>query len=190
MLRTRDQRPGRHATNERRTSPPRILLTGRPGCGKTTVILRTLELLDRATAGFYTEEVRQRGARIGFDLVTLDGRRVPFARAGASGPRVGRYGVDVTTFENVGVSALERGLDRTDTLLVIDELGKMEFMSDAFVSLLPLIFDAPNAILATVLQGRHPVADPLRTQPGVEVIEVSSSNRDVLPLQLADRLSL
>ncbi|UCC82578.1 MAG: hypothetical protein JSW46_16625, partial [Gemmatimonadota bacterium] len=85
-------------------APPRILLTGRPGCGKTTVIKRAVELIgpDRC-AGFYTEDVREKGRRIGFDVVTLDGRRGPLARAGARGPRVSRYGVELASFEGLGV---------------------------------------------------------------------------------------
>lgn len=38
--------------------PPRILLTGVPGVGKTTVIREVAGLLAPAAAGFYTEETR------------------------------------------------------------------------------------------------------------------------------------
>ena len=37
-----------------------ILLTGRPGCGKTTLIKRVVEELALPAGGFYTEEIRQR----------------------------------------------------------------------------------------------------------------------------------
>ena len=47
-----------------------ILLTGHPGIGKTTVIMRLAErLVDRTLAGFYTEELRLGAQRQGFRAV-------------------------------------------------------------------------------------------------------------------------
>ncbi len=141
-------------------------------------------------AGFYTEERRREGRRVGFDVVTVDGRRGPLARAGARGPRVGRYGVDLESFERVGVAELERGLAADVDLLVVDEIGKMELFSERFVSLLERLFDPAeeHAVLGTILRGRHPKADWLRSQSGVEIIEVTQTNRDALPRRLAERL--
>lgn len=169
--------------------PLRILLTGRPGCGKTTVVLRTVELLGRRAAGFYTAEVREGGTRVGFDVVALHGLRGPLARIGAQGPRVGRYGVDVASFERIGVRALEAGLVEPGVLLVVDELGKMEFQSARFVELLPKVFAAGNSVLGTILEARHPVADRYRRAEGVEVIRVAAANREGLPGELARRLA-
>lgn len=172
-----------------RSIPPRVLLTGPPGCGKTTALLRTLELVNRLAAGFYTAEVRERGERVGFDVVTLDGRRGPLARIGARGPRVGRYGVDVDSFERVGVRALEAGLGDPGVLLVVDELGKMELQSQRFVELLPPVFVARNPLIGTILERPHPVADRYRGAEGVVVIRVTVGNRVELPRELAGRLS-
>src|SRR3990170_2328279 len=49
-----------------------ILLTGRPGCGKATLIREVVRSLDVPAGGFYTEEVRAAGRRLGFDLAALD----------------------------------------------------------------------------------------------------------------------
>ena len=171
--------------------PLRILLTGLPGCGKTTVVRRTLRLLSQPAAGFYTEEVRGRGGgvRLGFDVVALDGRRGPLARVGRPGPRVGKYAVDLESFEDVGVRALEAGLREPHQLLVLDEVGKMEFLSTAFVILLERVFQGPNPVLGTILSRRHPLGDRLRQAPGVKLIEVTTQNRDALPVELARRFS-
>src|SRR5919202_3817067 len=73
-----------------------LLLTGPPGFGKTTVIRRLVERLgDLRLAGFYTEEVREQGQRVGFEAVTLSGRRaLPAHIRSRSRHRVGRYGVE------------------------------------------------------------------------------------------------
>jgi nucleoside-triphosphatase len=166
----------------------RILLTGPPGCGKTTVILRTLGLLSHPAAGFYTEELRSGGGgRLGFDVVALDGRRGPLARVGRAGPQVGKYAVDLSSFEEIGMRAVEAGLAEPHILLVIDELGKMELLSRAFATLLERAFQSSNPMLGTILHGPHPLADRFRHAPGVELIEVGRRNRDSLPAELAGR---
>jgi nucleoside-triphosphatase len=172
-----------------RTTPTRILLTGSPGCGKTTVIRRTVASLNRRAAGFYTEEVRDGKQRVGFDVVTLGGERGRLSRVGIPGPNVGKYGVDVRSFERVGIAALERGLDDPETLLVLDELGRMEFSSRRFVELLPEVFRAPNPLLGTIMRRAHPVADRYRARPGVEVVEVTSGDREELAQRLAARFA-
>ncbi|KAJ1153618.1 hypothetical protein NDU88_006377, partial [Pleurodeles waltl] len=51
--------------------------------GKTTLVQKTVESLKSSAipvVGFYTEEVRQSGKRIGFDVVTLSGRRGTLSR--------------------------------------------------------------------------------------------------------------
>lgn len=167
--------------------PPRILLSGRPGCGKTTVIQRSLELIghDRC-AGFYTREVREGEQRIGFDVVTLDGRRGPLARIGIAGPRVGRYGVDIRSFERLALPALAARADGSQRrILVLDEIGKMELLSMAFIELLRRLVDDPSsAILGTVLAGRHPVVDAIRCRDDIELIQVTTGNRDGLPAKI------
>jgi hypothetical protein len=53
---------------------PVILLTGQPGVGKTTVIKQSVSRLGDKAGGFYTREVRERGRRVGFEIVTLAGQ--------------------------------------------------------------------------------------------------------------------
>jgi nucleoside-triphosphatase len=73
---------------------------------------------------------------------------------------------------------------------VLDELGKMEFLSPAFVILLERVFQSPNPVLGTILYRRHPLGDRLRRTPGVELIQVTTQNRDALPADLARRFSI
>ena len=45
-----------------------ILLTGPPRVGKTTLIMRVIEKIkNRGIGGFYTEEIREKGVRTGFN---------------------------------------------------------------------------------------------------------------------------
>lgn len=165
-------------------APLKILLTGPPRVGKTTCIEKLLERLGVEASGFFTREVRRAGKRVGFDVESLDGRRGPLARAGQPSPhRVGRYGVDLASFEAVALPALEAGL-ASGALLVIDEIGKMELFSDAFTALVARAVEGPNALVGTVMVGNPPFVRRIKTNPAVTLIEVTRADRDELPAKL------
>jgi nucleoside-triphosphatase THEP1 len=48
-----------------------ILITGLPGCGKSTLIERIVRKLERPAIGFFTREIREKGRRVGFSINTL-----------------------------------------------------------------------------------------------------------------------
>jgi nucleoside-triphosphatase len=164
-----------------------ILLTGRPGVGKTTVIMRLAELVaGRTVAGFYTEEIRHAKGREGFRAVTFAGQTAILAHISSkSRSRVGRYGVEVADFEALVLPELARRCD----LVIIDEIGKMECFSSRFVSAARELLDGAVPVVATVaVKGGGFVAE-VKARPDVETREVTTSNRDELPQRLAERLT-
>ncbi|MEW5768361.1 MAG: nucleoside-triphosphatase [bacterium] len=52
-----------------------ILITGRPKVGKTTLLKKIIPYLKDA-GGFYTEDVCEKDNRVGFAIVTLNGKRL------------------------------------------------------------------------------------------------------------------
>ena len=166
---------------DRNSLPPRnILITGLPGCGKTTLIRSLVHKLWRfGPAGFYTEEMRLLGQRRGFRLVGLNGMEGMLAHADfGTAPRVGKYGVDVPGFENF---LRMQKLDQVENRLVfIDEIGKMECLSRNFVDLVRILLDTPKTIVATVaLKGGGLIAE-VKQRADATVVEVDALNRDRL----------
>jgi nucleoside-triphosphatase len=154
-----------------------VLITGRPGVGKTTLLKQVVSGYDGPVGGFYTEEVRQQGMRTGFDIVTLDGQRAPLARVGLRGGyRVGKYGVDVDALSRVGVSAIREALQR-EALVVVDEIGKMELFSHVFRDTILEVLDQGKRLLGTVMLAPHPWVDALKHDSRVAVIEMTRGNR-------------
>lgn len=86
-----------------------ILLTGRPGIGKTTLIKKLIDSVFLSKGGFYTEEIREGKERIGFLLVTIDGEKTILASVKTKSPyHVSKYSVDVDEFEKIGVEAVKK----------------------------------------------------------------------------------
>ncbi len=168
----------------------KILLEGRPGVGKTTVVQRLAGLLREADVqlgGFVTQELREGRRRVGFAVETFAGDRAVLAHVELGGaPRVGKYGVDLDAFERVALPALTQ--PAAAELLVIDELGKMELASPAFRTTVADLFGQSAGIVATVQLARHPFTDELKRRRDVETIRVTTANRDELPARLAHQI--
>jgi nucleoside-triphosphatase len=161
-----------------------LLLTGRPGVGKTTIIKSVAKALGDQAGGFYTEEIRNsEGRRTGFRLVTLTGREAIMAHVNLRGqgrPRVSRYGVDASAIETVGVAALRRAM-ASGQVIVVDEIGKMELFCDAFRETVQEAVGGQHPVVGTVMSGSRPWVDDLKAREHVVVWEVTVQNRDGLP---------
>jgi nucleoside-triphosphatase len=166
-----------------------VILTGRPGCGKTTVIHRTLALIDRPVGGFYTREIRQAGQRLGFEIVSLDEQSAILAHVDLPGSqRVGKYGLDLSALESLGVAAVQQAIDQ-DQLVVIDEIGPMEMRSQRFREVVLAALDSRSTVLGTIVQRSTFFGDQVKRRPDVTLIDVLPSNRDALPAQLKAMLA-
>jgi nucleoside-triphosphatase len=173
------------AANVNQNVGEKILLTGEPGVGKTTVIKKLAEALRPHACGFYTEEILKFGSRLGFHIVTLDGKIGLLAHVGREeGPRVGKFRVDVPRFEELALPALEEKGD----VILIDEIGKMELHSEFFKLALDRIFEGERSVIATVMPDSNAFADRIKRRPDVDMFEVNRYNRTRLPAIILSRL--
>jgi nucleoside-triphosphatase len=155
---------------------PVYLLTGRPGTGKTSLIKEALAGFPVKADGFYTEEIRRQGARLGFRLVTLDGREAVLAGTDLDRRfRVGKYGVDVAALERVGVAAL-REAAAAGNLVVVDEIGRMELLSPEFRQAVTGLVEGGKRVLGTIMLQADPFADAIKRHPDVEVVTLTRQN--------------
>jgi len=161
-----------------------LLLSGVPGVGKSSVLRKVKQLLaGRPLRGFLTDEVRSaRGQRLGFQIESFDGRGARLADISSRSPyRVGRYGVDLSALERIALPAL--ALDERAVYLV-DEIGKMECLSSAFVEAVMRLLDSGRPLIATVAQrGEGFIAD-VKRRPDAELWQVMRETRDELPARI------
>jgi nucleoside-triphosphatase len=164
-----------------------LLLTGVPGVGKTTVIRRVAEHVNKKQVlGFYTEEIRQNGHREGFRLVSFNGREKVIAHV--KFPKhylVGKYGVDVDAIDEMSKALLVPS--GRSILYIIDEIGKMECHSQCFTNAVRELLHGGYIIIATVgLKGSGFIAE-VKRQTSL-LWEVKHDNRDAMPRRVLDWL--
>jgi nucleoside-triphosphatase THEP1 len=164
-----------------------IFLTGAPSSGKTTVIKKVIQGLDHPANGFYTEEERTGGKRVGFRMRTLDGRTGYLAHQDIRSEfHIRRYGVSIENIETIAVPSIVP-VDRN--VIILDEIGKMECFSGAFKQAAVRALDVPNAVIGTITFGGDQFIMNIKNRADMEIIEVTPDNRDGLPAFLLQKVS-
>ncbi|MFH1679769.1 MAG: nucleoside-triphosphatase [Candidatus Eisenbacteria bacterium] len=160
---------------------PVLLLTGLPGVGKTTVIRRVAAALSGAKIrGFVTEEIRENERRVGFRLESFDGSRTVLSHVRfGSRRRVGRYGVDIEALDAVVDRALR--IDPDAGIYLIDEIGKMECLSERFVAAMRGLFESDRVIVATIARKGGGFIDEAKGGAGALLWEITAANREGMP---------
>ncbi len=171
----------------------KILLTGPPGSGKTTAVMKvyeTLKLYNYSVGGFITREERKNNVRIGFNILILDtGETYTLASVYLKeGPRIGKYRVNVEALDKYGIEALKRALNRHD-VIIIDEIGPMELTSKNFLPVLSEVFKSNKPTIATIhYKIASNIPKELKTDKESVLYYISEKNRDAIPLVIWRKL--
>ena len=166
-----------------------LLLTGKPGVGKTTLLEQVIKGLNVPVGGFYTQEIRENGIRKGFRLMTWEGKSGVLSHVSIpSRCRVGKYGVDLKVLEEIGIPAIEEAI-RHARLIAIDELARMELFSKAFQKTVLDALVSKIPVIATIQERSHSFLDGVRRRSDVQLFSVTLENRDRLAGILKEKIS-
>ena len=165
-----------------------IFITGLPGCGKTTLIKEILKELKILAKGFFTQEMRKGGERIGFEIVTLTGKKGILAEKSFRSPyRVSKYGVILKDLEEIGVSEIEEGL-KEGVLICVDEIGKMELFSEKFKRVILKALDSQNKILGTIMLKTNSFCDKIKERLDTKTFYLTRENREKVKEEIKNLL--
>ena len=158
--------------------------------GKTSVIKKIIPLLETSAGGFFTEEIRVMDRRMGFRIVTLDGKEGIMAHVDCnSNYKVGKYRVDLDSFERVAIPALENAM-KDKSIIVIDEIGKMELFSATFRELVLNILDGEKPLLCVIKENGDAFTEEIKNRRDVSLVTVNYENREGLPEKVLDMLKV
>lgn len=162
-----------------------FFITGRPGVGKTTVLLNAangLKTKGYSVGGMLSREVRQEGTRIGFEIIDFaTGQRGWLAHVYQPiGPQVSKYRVNLHDLDQIGVNAIQKAVKDAE-VVIVDEVGPMELFSSAFKQVIKNALDSQKLVLGVIHHSaRDPIINLIKKRNDAEIAEVTMQNRQRL----------
>lgn len=160
-----------------------LLITGSPGVGKTTLLLKVAEALKAKginVGGMISRDVRTSGSRVGFEVTDLSsGNKGWLASVHQErGPQVGKYRVDIDDLNDVGVKAILDACEKLDAV-VVDEIGPMELFSEKFREAVKKAVESKMLVVSAIhwkMGGE--LIDSIKKREDAEIHILTSENRD------------
>jgi nucleoside-triphosphatase THEP1 len=163
---------------------PKILITGPPKCGKSTLIDKLISYFKKKEIeihGFITPEVRENQKRIGFDIRNIYSvKDYKLARKGNYDTKynLGSYSVFINEFEQM-LDDFQKEEKSEEDLIIIDEIGKMELFSHKFQILIKELFSSSFPIIATIgLNLKHDLKEELLKKTEVLLLRLNRNNQE------------
>jgi nucleoside-triphosphatase len=155
-----------------------ILITGPPRSGKSTLIEKVVQRISRPAIGFFTQELREKGRRVGFSITTLQGKTGVLAHQHIKSRfRVGKYGVNLEDLDLIAVpSMLPSTLDQ---VVVVDEIGKMECFSRLFKETLIKVLSSDNLVIGSVAIKGDRFIQSIKKRDDISLVSISENTRDL-----------
>ncbi len=173
-----------------------LLITGFPGCGKSTLVNRIADRVKQEglkVGGISTPEFRlDTGRRGGFlihDIAT--GAEQVMASIDISSPvKVGRYGVNLNAIREIGVTAIDYATTSAE-LIVIDEIGKMELTVPEFQRAVVMAFDSSKPVLGTIgLKLKTHFVNQIKNRNDVTILTLTPEVRPTVYQQACSLMGL
>lgn len=161
----------------------KVFLTAPPGLGKSTVIDTVVRQFPTNSRGIVAREMLdQNGKRCGFTSVNALGQSRQFmslAKVPGEGVIDGVWDVDVEAIDQFVVP--EISADEKAGLIYIDEIGRAQMRSQAFVETLRETLKSNSNVLASIVYDPEPWSLEFKESQSAALVEVTANNRDQLP---------
>lgn len=171
----------------------KISLAGLPGVGKTLTLLKTIDILEKegnVVGGIITEKVMEGRDSVGLRVVDWHSKdAIIFAHKSINSRiRIGRFGVDLKSFDQIAVPAIDWAKKNAD-VIIVDEIGKIEQESKAYTEEVKDLLELDRMMILTLhKKGRNPLLQEVKKRDDVRSLEVTQINRTLLPYKIAQLL--
>jgi len=169
-----------------------LLLTGTLGVGKTTVLIKTVDLLKAngiTVGGMISREAREGNTRVGFEIMDLTNSKHGWLSHinQRTGQQVGKYHVNIDDLDNIGAKAIADAVEKKD-IIAIDEIGPMELFSRNFKISVIKALDSQKMVLSVAhLKAKDPLITQAKQREDAEIFIVTLANRNNLPEKLKNK---
>lgn len=136
-------------------------------------------------------DVREGGVRVGFEIMDFStGMRGWLAHVNQpTGPQIGKYHVNSTDLNVIGVGAILDAIKNAD-ILAVDEIGPMELSSKSFTNALIKAVESSKPMLGTIhYQLSNHTVDSIKKREDTEILKVTYKNRENLHNLIVNTLS-
>lgn len=162
-----------------------MFVTGHPGIGKTSVLIRATDVLKPAgykIGGMISREVREQGVRVGFEIIDLHTKQKGWLAHvnQPTGPQISKYRVNMNDLDAIGANSILDAAANAD-VIVIDEIGSMELFSAEFRKAVGLAVRSSKPVVGAIHStARDPLINNIRSREDAEILNVTRENRESL----------
>jgi nucleoside-triphosphatase len=154
-------------------------------------IVESLKAKGYKVGGMISREVRSCGTRVGFEVLDIrDLRRGWLAHVNQpTGPRVGKYHVNIEDLNSVGADAIIRAVVEAD-VIAIDEIGPMELFSEKFKQAVRMAVESGKPLVGVIhWKAKDELIDDVRAREDAEIYVVNFENRDKLHGAITEKIA-
>lgn len=160
-----------------------ILITGESGIGKTTILLKLFNMLKKhyKVGGIVSKEIRKNG-RIGFEFIDLaTDKKALLASIDGNGPKIGKYYVSLEGCK-FAANLLYNAKDYN--IVLVDELGPMEFKSKEFIDAVKKLLKFDNDKIISIHKRLNNDLINEYKRKADKLFIVTRENRDKIPEEI------
>ena len=158
-----------------------LFLTGEKQVGKSTLLRRLIDARQLDCAGFETKAFYLNDERRGF---VLHGRieMPPYENDCIACARIGekKAAPVLETFNQNGVSILQKSLESASPYILMDELGRLESRAEDFCEQVLKTLDGKKRILGVLQKCNSALIDTISRRNDVTILTVTPENREEL----------
>lgn len=166
-----------------------IFITGEKGVGKSTLINRLIKEINLEVSGFKTLPYEIENQRMGFYLKGLvetsdfiNNRPISIQDNKTSCTPI------TETFETLGVEVLRKSLKSSHSIIVMDELGRLERMAENFNHEVCKVLDSHKMVIGVLQQVYVPLLEVIKQREDTLILTLTRHNTHYVHMKIKEEL--